>query len=403
MWSLLAFAGNDTTVCATNSMSLHATGGSNYYWYSTLPITNPTSQDPGISATVSGTYYVIATNTYGCNDTDDITVNVQPAPISDAGNDTTVCEGATIQLHGKGGNTYYWYSSNSIPNQHIPNPTITVKKAATYYLVVSNTYGCNDTDNVMVSVFPKPIFTLEPDSSDICIGEKITLSANGGDTYIWWPDSAIVSQYGNQATISPSQNINVFVAVHELTCNNRDTLVSTIRVHPVPRVTVSKTNDINCDKGFSVLQATGANEYLWYPVYGLDSINSSSVTASPQHSTTYSVVGSSEFGCKDTSQITVDVSNTGAIKLMIPDAFSPNGDGINDCYRVKSNISLNNYEFAIYDRWGERVYYSHDINSCWDGIYKGQELQLGTYNYYLIIKTDICGEMFYKGTIQLIK
>ncbi len=68
------------------------------------------------------------------------------------------------------------------------------------------------TDNVMISVF-LTIFTLRPDSSDICIGEKLTLSANEGDTYIWWPDSAIISQNGNQATISPSQNINIFVAV----------------------------------------------------------------------------------------------------------------------------------------------------------------------------------------------
>ena|GEM_PF-2269985 len=137
-----------------------------------------------------------------------------------------------------------------------------------------------------------------------------------------------------------------------------------------------------------VLNATPANNYSWSPSIGLSCTNCQSPLATPTVTTMYYVKVSDGAECSaiDSVLITVNESvNCG--NLFVPDAFSPNKDGENDVLYVRDNC-IATLDFVIFDRWGNKVFETENINKGWDGTYKGQPMNTGTYVYYL------------KGTLQ---
>ncbi|MBN9384943.1 MAG: gliding motility-associated C-terminal domain-containing protein [Chitinophagaceae bacterium] len=86
----------------------------------------------------------------------------------------------------------------------------------------------------------------------------------------------------------------------------------------------------------------------------------------------------------------------------MPSAFSPNGDGVNDVFRIPPGITLQLKEFSIFNRWGGRVFSSRDINKGWDGKIDGRPAQTGTYAF-IITGTDIKGSVMVTGTVVLVR
>jgi gliding motility-associated-like protein len=152
-----------------------------------------------------------------------------------------------------------------------------------------------------------------------------------------------------------------------------------------------------------MLGVTGANIYEWSPSNTLDNSTAANPIARPTSTTEYRVTGKNIYGCTDTGSVTVKVEDLSEAVLIIPHAFTPNGDGKNECYRVHVKVPYASFELAIYDRWGKRAFLAEDPKQCWDGTYGGQPAQLGTYYYYMRIKTEACGEVFRKGDIHLIR
>ncbi|MBL7743842.1 MAG: gliding motility-associated C-terminal domain-containing protein [Chitinophagaceae bacterium] len=87
---------------------------------------------------------------------------------------------------------------------------------------------------------------------------------------------------------------------------------------------------------------------------------------------------------------------------LVPTAFTPNYDGLNDCYGVKQWPFANSFELSIFNRWGELLFRTTDIYACWDGKYKGSDQPIGAY-IYMIRATTSCGPTFKKGTFLLIR
>jgi gliding motility-associated-like protein len=92
----------------------------------------------------------------------------------------------------------------------------------------------------------------------------------------------------------------------------------------------------------------------------------------------------------------------GRPNVFIPNAFSPNGDGLNDqlCFRGDWIVS---FHIAIFSRWGEKVYESNDINECWDGTFKGRKCQSGVYMYTCDIECEAHQNVSFKGDITIVK
>ncbi len=137
-----AFAGYDQGVCGGGTAQLNATGGVNYSWSPTSGLSNPNVFNPVITfSTDTVTYVVTVTDNIGCQDSDTVTVWQEPLPDAQAGPDTTICAGETVQLTSSGGQTYSWLPTAGLNNPNIPNPTATPLATTTYTVTVGQPSG----------------------------------------------------------------------------------------------------------------------------------------------------------------------------------------------------------------------------------------------------------------------
>ncbi|MBK9481177.1 MAG: gliding motility-associated C-terminal domain-containing protein [Bacteroidetes bacterium] len=125
------------------------------------------------------------------------------------------------------------------------------------------------------------------------------------------------------------------------------------------------------------------------------------VNATVLQTTTFYVTGNTG-SCVDIDSITVYYFNNDETGIIIPNVFSPNNDGLNDCLKVIQNARFTDYYFTIYNRWGEKVFETDDPNACWNGEHKNQPAEIGTYGYFLKAETS-CGKIFKKGDITLLR
>ena len=145
--------------------------------------------------------------------------------------------------------------------------------------------------------------------------------------------------------------------------------------------------------------------YNWIPSNTLDHPTSPNPVATPTDPlTVYSVTVTDSLGCTWTGQLPLYCTEVicGRPNVSIPNTFSPNGDGINDrlCF---SGDFITGFYIAIYTRWGEKVYESHDINDCWDGRYNDNWCMPGVYTYTCRIQCEAGLENLLKGDITLIR
>jgi gliding motility-associated-like protein len=159
--------------------------------------------------------------------------------------------------------------------------------------------------------------------------------------------------------------------------------------------------------GSSQLTASGGNQYSWSPATDLSCTNCPNPVASPQHTTTYCVVVSdTTTNCVDSTCVTVNVEipcRADGLDKVMPNAFSPNYDGKNDRFCIPPNQCILHYRIRIYDRWGELVYESTSMTECWDGTYKGQELNTGVYAYYFDAELTNGEQYHQQGNVSLLK
>lgn len=399
----IADAGPDMVICPADLIQLHGNGGLTYFWYSTIPILNPNFKDPLVHGSQSGIVYLVASNGTTCNDTDEVVITVLPKPTAYAGNDTSVCPNEQIELKGLvtgAGVTHKWVGA-SISNPDSLNIIVTIDSAKTLYLIAIDSLGCTDTSGIEVSLIPMPDFRVVPRNPSVCFGDSIMLQAFGGGTYSW--QGGGLSATNDIIGVTPSASTTYTVIINGSNCGYTDTLDIPVIVNPLPLITVTKSNDIDCSNGSTILSATGASTYLWYPETGLNNNYSNQVTATPGENITYTVTGKTDSGCTADATVDVHVKTLDDYALIIPTAFTPDDNGRNDCYRVKSTIDFLSYKIQINNRWGQAVYSSENILDCWDGKYNGKLADLGTYYYFIKLDTKTCGTVLKTGDITLIR
>lgn len=179
----------------------------------------------------------------------------------------------------------------------------------------------------------------------------------------------------------------------------------TVSIHAKPEVSITKSNDIDCSTPTAILTATGASAYKWQPASFFENITDNPQTVSLDSTTSFTVTGTNNHLCSSTASVIVKVDFSQSMNLhLVPNAFTPNNDGLNDCFSVKHWGDLREFNLKIFNRWGQIVFESMDSKQCWNGKYKtGQIAEIGTYSY-LITGTSYCEGYFRKhGTFQLIR
>ncbi|TWW02280.1 T9SS type B sorting domain-containing protein [Chitinophaga pinensis] len=389
----------DTTYCTPLApIQFTATGGHLYQWTPATYLNNAQISNPVGMPTSSINYTVTITDTV-CNRTQDLTVRVAvtPSPALNLGNDTVLCNAGVLVLDAGAGFTRYQWQDNSTSQTH------TLSTAGTYYVNAWN--SCNEevSDTVQVS-YRLPDFSVTPLDTAYCTAtDPIRFSASGGHLYRWSP-----STYLNNAQISnpvgtPDASILYNVTITDTVCNRTRDLSVNITVNQAPDLVLSKSNDITCSVAVTQLLVTGASRYEWIPDASLSALNIPNPVAKPDRTTTYMVRGFSDLGCETLDSITVNFEKIGISTIQLPSAFTPNGDGRNDIFRVIAPPSVEVKEFLIFNRWGELIFTSNNAAKGWNGTYKGAMQEAGAYYWFVKAVSPCGGDLFKKGNVILIR
>lgn len=375
-----SISGNNT-ICVGDSTTLTASGGSTYLWNTTA-----TSAAITVTPTTTTTYSVMVTNANGCSDSTSVTITVNPLPnITITGNDS-ICLGSTATLTATGAASYVWSNGATTPST-----TVSPTNSTTYTVVGTSSFGCIDSAQHTVYMLPQPVVSISG-TNVICDGEATQLTATGGGNYLW-------SNNDTASTITVMPNDTTIYTVVVTTNGCVDSASYTVIVKPLPLINAYTDTTIMLGQS-APIYAQGTPPFVWTPADSLSCTTCPNPTATPRTTTTY-CVETQKDGCFNTACVTIYVDETCG-EVFVPNAFSPNGDGNNDCLKVYSNC-LSEVLFRVYSRWGALIYESEDIDGCWDGFYNGTYLNSGVYVYTVQAKLINGEEIELKGDVTIFK
>jgi gliding motility-associated-like protein len=315
------------------------------------------------------TYSVTVTDTT-CAVSDSLVLLVYPPSSIDITlPDTTVCGGGSIAItntYGAPGvNTWTWDPPLGVSNPLDPNPVIT-PVGTTYYLTGSDPYGCEHTDSIKIGVVNFNLSIWQ--DSTICLGDSLVLGlqipggSGGGYTVQWWdPSGGFISDpFIRNPMVLPRVTTTYTATVTDTASGCQETISTDVTV--IILQIQASPGSITINPGQSVqMQATGGVRYLWDPDTTINCIVCPDPVAAPGNSTLYTVTGWDIHGCTATATVNIATDS-----LLVPNVFTPNGDGVNDVLLFNYHGSAF-YQISIYDRWGKMIYSTTDRNAMWDG------------------------------------
>lgn len=328
-----------------------------------------------------------------------LTVRIHPNPAPQASSNGPVCEGETVTLSAKSGSQYSWSGVN---NFSATDPTVKLANASpsqsgTYYVDVTTDAGCKQTDSTQVLVHPRPQASASPDVISICEGSSVELTSAGGSAYAWTPSRDLAAPASSHTLASPKDSTNYRVIVsNAFSCTD----TAFIQVNVIKKPWANAGPDRTILEGESIQlkgEVGGTNtSYSWTPSSFINNISSLHPLVNPSVNTVYTLEVVSNEGCG----VATDSVNVKVYKaIYVPNAFSPNGDGLNDTWNIPALQALSDYDIRVFDRWGQLVY--HSINNYgWDGSFKGKSLPTGVYPY-IITSKELSKEL--SGWVMLVR
>ncbi len=393
----------DTAICQGQTVPL--TTGTNFTTYNWTPPSGLSCMgclSPNATPPVTTTYTVTAMlGSCLLQDSVKITVNY-PLPV-DAGHGGTICLGQSINLgaSGAGITQYSWSPASTLNLASVANPTATPVNSGIVVYTVTGTSTCgNTTDTVQVRVNPKPTVVVHSDTM-VCPFESVPLTATGGVSYSWFPGTHLSGTTGATVLATPMGSPETFNAIATNSFGCTDTGSATVTWFTLPSISATPNGAIILLGDSIQLLAGGGVSYVWTPATGLSNPYIANPWASPEHTTTYFVTITSSDGCTQVDSLVINVNDNPAI--FIPNAFSPNGDGSNDFLHILHYGVFNLQGFDVYNRWGEKVYETKDIDAGWDGTFKGVPQSMDVYVWYLSGIDYYGKQVTLKGNVTLLR
>ncbi|GAA3932002.1 hypothetical protein GCM10022209_27660 [Chitinophaga oryziterrae] len=376
-------------------IEVHPTGGTRPYTYY-VNGTNRNSDSVYSQLTV-GNYTVRVVDASGCEVSVPLTITENtPGIIRATGTGISPeCYGVTdgtINIQVQKGTAPFEYAIAGQPYQ--PGASFTGLGSGTYKVYIRNAVCI---DSVMVTLTTPPAFTADVITEDeICErgNGKVTVNVSGGTTpyNIYWDN---VLQNSNVITGLSKGNYALSVTDAN-SCNTGSSVdINNINLPPVH----INNHDTTVNIGDIVaLHAVNAVDYQWTPAEGLSCTDCPSPFAQPLTPVTYIVHTVTGLNCVPADTVTIHLTYN--LSLYAPNAFSPNGDGVNDVFRVKGK-GVAYYSMKIYNRWGELVYQTRDMSKGWDGALQevGEYVYMIEYAFYGKETT----KLMQKGTVTLVK
>ena len=329
-----------------------------------------------------------------------VVIQVVDNPITTATNNSPLCAGKTLQLIATGGTKYLWSGVNNYTATTSPATLVNAQLAnvGKYYVTVTDANGCTNNDSTVVNVNPNPVASTIFSSATICTGQSIQLKSTGNDIYSWSPANGLSATNIADPIASPANTtLYVVTVTNQFACT--DTASVKIFVSTTPTANAGPDRTIIKGDVIKIIgTATGESiTTMWSPPANIDNTKILQPMVNPTADMDYILKVTSENGC-GTAADTMHVFVYGGI--FIPKAFSPNGDGLNDTWRIPSLAAFPLFELAIFNRFGQLVYKNERSNIAWNGMYKNGPAPAGAYIYVIDLKQP---PGILKGTLLIIR
>ena len=358
-------------------LSVIASGGTPQYSY----VWNTGDSSSVADSLNDGTFTVTVTDSKGCSSTWDTTITMNPRLLLLLSSHSPLCannthDGSAVATISGGtpGYSTYW-------STHDTTLQIDSLDGGTYFITVTDSLGCKVTDSTEI----KPsivVWAKAQYDTTICAGDTVQLFGSGStNNFEWAPTTHMTDTLLWKPTVAPSDTTIYTLTVHDSICVAVDSVI--ITTFPVAPIDAGNDIEIMHDHD-TQLEVTGlpsSATIVWTPDSSLDNSSIANPMAKPSETTTYIVFVTDSNHCRVSDTVVVTVIP----ELFVPNGFTPNGDGKNDVWEIDYINKFPNVEVEVYNRWGERIFYSkgYPDNERWDGTYNGKKLPTGTY-YFII-------------------
>ena len=385
-----------------------------WYWNFGVGESNDTIyQPPPYIYANPGTYKIKLTGVdiNGCNDSLVKTVVIHPLPfLYIIPNVDTLCSGTTDSLLAFHSDSLTWSPNISLScascDTVLTNPSSNIQ----YFATAKSKFGCTTTDSIMVKVYAP--FTASPQAADpyICLNDAIQLNVSPpGKKILWSPATGLSYTNNYNPSVSPSQTTTYTATLTDSVGCFISTTDITVHVKSRPTVDAGPDQSYPYNSPFSINPTYSSNitSYTWTPGNLLNCSSCPAPSGVVLGSNTFLIKVTSDSGCVAQDSVTIFVECKDAY-LLIPNAFTPNGDNLNDYFYPLTRGIKSIVRFSIYDRMGNLVYEAknfppNDKTYGWNGRINGADQSTAVFVYYMEAVCDLGEKLYKRGSVVLIR
>jgi gliding motility-associated-like protein len=368
-------------ICSSANTFLRATGAWTFSWSPTEHLNGSTGNLVTAFPPVNTTFTVWGFNGT-CSGSTSVYVETVKRPdfrITSKDGQNVMCYGSSVTVETAGAENYVWSPSQFV--QPISSNTMVALNppvSTNFVIIASNSKGsvtCQQQSGFSVTVVPeiKPVVSA---NISLCDGDKTTLVAGGGNTFKWSPEDGLNQGNGNRVVANPSVSTlyTVEISYHTFCAKNATVLV---QVNPRPAVYAGRDTAYQINDAI-FLGAAGTGTLSWVSGDGILCRDCPNTQVLPARSGCYLVEAVNEHGCTNHDEVCLEITED--FTFYIPNAFTPNHDGLNDAFMIYGE-NIYDLSMEIYDRWGHLLFRSHGENLRWDGTFHGAECKPDSYTY----------------------
>jgi len=316
-----------------------------------------------------------------------VAIRVNKFPVAAASNHGS-CSGDTLFLNANDGILFSWNGPMNFTSvaQSPFIPAAVPGNSGTYFVKVTSDKGCVSNDSTIASISARPVVNAGSDA-DICEGTPVQLNSTGSNitSYQWTPSSEVSNATIPNPVALPKQTTLYILTVSNSNCKSSDSLM--IVVNKLPKADAGPDKVILNGQSVVLNGAADGTDivYTWTPIDFLTGPGTLTPTVSPPANQTYTLNVTSNKGCGTAMD---DVLVKVYKGLFIPNAFTPNNDGLNDTWNIETLAAYPAAVVKVYNRYGQLVFDNHGISKPWDGKFKGTLLSPGAYVYTIDLKNN---------------
>jgi len=395
---------SDTSVCEGSLINMKAIGspGYTYKWSPAIGVSDTVQLEPAISA-LESKIYTLTASFPNCIDTSVMFyLDVERYPHLQLVAPNAACVKSEVQMTTsvspyRNDYTYVWTPTTGLTYPNGPNTTWLADTSRYYQVKVSTPSGCSDSLGVLLTVHKKGNSDAIS-GADYCAPGSAQLWATNGQSYLWEPSLGLDDPTKANPITSVSTKTNYSVYVTDVN-GCVDTLEVMVDVHPKAVLGLPDTVTIYPGEGYQVASNTNALHFDWFPPSGVSNPSASDPYLAPAVRTKYTITAQTEFGCEAVQTLDVLVASP---EIDMPNAYAPNNESA-QLFKpvVRGEHTLK--AFAVFNRWGTKIYESTNINEGWDGTYKGVAQPFGVYVYVIEAVSANGGTYSHTGNVTLLR